>query len=211
MKPLLSILIPTLPERAALFQSLRSELERQRIYSGEPLMIEIEIDDSPRGTKTIGEKRNDLVSKAKGEYIAFIDDDDEVSRNYIQLIINAIRSNNYPDCVSLKGVITWDGQNPQLFEHSLKYSVYRTETEKSLGWFQYVSDSTAPINYLRMPNHLNAIKAEIVKQFPFIDKGDKSMHGEDTDFSYRVYNSGLIKSEGYIPEVIYHYQFKPSK
>jgi hypothetical protein len=207
MRPLLQILIPTLPERSASFGRLKSELERQILETGNTGMVEILSDDSPRNEKTIGEKRNALVAQSNSDYVCFVDDDDDVSRNYVSLIVNTITETNYPDCISLKGVITWDGDNPQLFEHSIKYKAYDTVSETSLGWFRYVSDSTAPVNYLRFPNHLNAIKSEIVKQFKF----PHINFSEDTSFAHMVHQSGLIKTEGYINEVIYHYDFKPSK
>ena len=46
-----------------------------------------------KGELTIGAKRNQLVKRSKGEYIAFIDDDDLVSFDYVSKILKAIEKN----------------------------------------------------------------------------------------------------------------------
>ncbi len=147
---------------------------------------------SDNGNKNIGQKRNDLLNRATGKYCCFIDDDDTVSAEYIDKIIDGCKSGK--DCVSLKGVITWDGSNAEIFEHSIKYSEYKTNT-------------TGAIKYERYPNHLNAIKTEIATQFKFPEIN----YGEDTDWATQIRDSGLLKSEYYIDKILYHYQFKPNK
>lgn len=153
-----------------------------------PDIVEIVLDKSD---KSIGEKRNILLDKALGEYVCFIDSDDWVSKDYVKLVMKAIEDK--PDCVSLKGVMTTDGQNPELFEHSLKYSSWKT------------TDNA--IKYERYPNHLNTIKAEIAKQFKFPEKN----FGEDHTWSTNVFKSGLLKKESYIEEVLYEYRFLSKK
>lgn len=182
----LSILIPTLVKRREFCKSLQWELAKQKTDEVEVLAYE----DS--GEKTIGEKRNQLLEWAKGEYVAFIDDDDTVSKDYIELVLKGIKEGK--DCISLRGVITFDGENPEIFEHSIKYDEYRT------------NDTGVP-KYERFPNHLNAIKASIAKQFKFPEIN----HGEDTDWATQIKKSGLIKTEHYIDKVIYHYQFVSRK
>lgn|SRR3990167_1878064 len=187
---MLSILICTHPGREESFNKLVDELNRQ--IADVANYIEIIHDDDP--TKSIGKKRNDLLSKVQTQYFCFIDSDDMVSRDYIKKIHDALIA-NYPDCCTLTGVITWDGENPELFEHSIKYLEYRT------------NEVTAPIRYERYPNHLNVIKTEIGRQFKFPEIN----HGEDTDFATQMFKSGLLKTEVEIPGVIYHYQFKTKK
>lgn len=186
----LSILICTIPSRLNFFLRVYSILEKQ-ITSTD--LIEVLAMDNE--IMTIGEKRNSLLQAAKGEYLCFIDDDDRVSDNYIELLIEGI--NKGVDCCSLKGIITEDGQNPLIFEHSIKYGIYRTVTDSQLG----------EVRYERYPNHLNCIKSSIAKQFKFPEKN----HGEDTDWATLIHQSGLIKTEHYIPEVIYHYEYRNKK
>ena len=188
---ILSILIPTIPERAASFNNLFFELNFQIEMQNAFGLVEIITDDSEKGIKSIGQKRNDLLNKATGEYVCFVDDDDKVANNYLRLILKALQ--NKPDCVSLKGVITTDGQMPRIFEHSIKYNEYKTTHNL--------------VTYERYPNHLNAIKHSIASQFKFPEIN----FGEDTDWATQINQSGLLKKEYYIDEVIYYYNYISNK
>lgn len=144
------------------------------------------------GEKTIGEKRNYLLQNSTADYVAFIDDDDSISKDYIKHALEGIAKG--VDCVSLRGVITFDGEAPEIFEHSIKYPIYRT------------NDTRVP-KYERFPNHLNVIKSSIAKQFNF----PMINHGEDTAFATQIKNSGLIKTEHYVDAVTYHYKYVINK
>lgn len=183
---LLSLLICHTPDRQDFLRRLNSVLDPQLTKD-----VKVYIDDSRY--KKIGTKRNDLLARADGEYIAFIDDDDLISKDYIKQLMQGIKQG--VDCCSLKGIITEDGQNPLIFEHSIKYSAYRT------------NENGQEVRYERYPNHLNCIKSSIAKSFRFIDKN----HGEDTDWATQIFNSGVIKTEHYIPYVIYYYEYRRNK
>ena len=182
----LSILIPTMESRKDMFEKLLKELDTQ-IMGG---MVDVDADATPE--LSIGEKRNNLLQRARGEYVCFVDDDDEVSKDYVYDIMEALMQS--PDCLSLRGVITWDGVNPELFEHSIRYKAWITNT-------------TSPIKYERYPNHLNVIKASIAKQFKFPDNS----FGEDHDWAKQIHESGLLKNEVYIDKVLYNYKYVTKK
>jgi glycosyltransferase involved in cell wall biosynthesis len=81
----LSILIATIPARLQQLDNLMIEVNRQcDLYQDQ---IEILID--PRIDINIGQKRNSLLQKAKGDYIVYIDDDDHIFPNYIWAIMQA--------------------------------------------------------------------------------------------------------------------------
>lgn len=91
---LLSILIPTIPERHDRFTKLYNELMRQKTQFdsfhdtlGE---VEIIVDASPKflaGGLSIGKKREALVKRAEGKYLCFLDDDDSISPEYIESLM----------------------------------------------------------------------------------------------------------------------------
>lgn len=211
----LSILIPVTPERYTMLNDLYYELKRQveQGYLGKgletwktnivsetdqgskvigtknhsfkhPDLVEIILDKS---NETIGAKRNNLLNKALGKYVCFIDSDDMVSSDYVKSIMQALEFE--PDCVSLRGEMTTNGKNPELFEHSLKYSSWKTTNNK--------------IKYERYPNHLNVIKSSIAKRFKFPEKN----FGEDHVWSTVVHNSRLLKKEIYLDQVLYYYRY----
>jgi glycosyltransferase involved in cell wall biosynthesis len=159
--------------------------------AGHPHGNEIEIihDGSPREAYSIGVKRNKLVAAAQGEYICFIDDDDRIADNYIELVMAGIATK--PDCCSLNGIITTDGKNPKPFRHSIDYDS------------MYERDGV----YYRPPNHLNTVRSSIAKQMVFPD-WDRS---EDSNYCFQLRDSGLLKVEYKIEPVLYYYDYVSDK
>jgi glycosyltransferase involved in cell wall biosynthesis len=89
----LSILICSVEteERQGKLKKLVYELHRQISKNYAEEIIEIII-DSDNMIKSVGKKRNDLIEKAEGEYICFVDDDDFISENYLSSILNELNS-----------------------------------------------------------------------------------------------------------------------
>lgn len=184
----LSILIPTIWKRNKEFRLLWDFIKSQS--------DEIELlSDCDNGELSIGLKRNELLQRSNGEYVAFIDDDDEVSSDYIKLLMEGI--NKGVDCCSLSGMYFVDGKLDGFFEHSLKYKEWKTNPD----------NVEHEIKYERYPNHLNCIKASIAKQFKFPEKN----FGEDHDWSKQIHESGLLKTEHYIEQPIYYYKYISKK
>lgn len=177
---LLSILIATIPKRKALFNALCNELSSQA--KGRP--VEILYDD---GDGSIGHKRQNLLNQATGEYIAFVDDDDLLSCNYISEILAALST--HPDCIGMQGTMTTDGK-------ALMHWVISKDIQE---W------STKGNTYLRHTNHLTPVKRSIALQVGFND----SSYGEDYDYSMRL--RGKLNSEVRIEKDLYHYRFNSKK
>ena len=188
MSTLLSILIPSTPDRAMMHSRLITELEGQIILLGLRSQVEIllYLDDYEF---TIGAKRNWLLDKAEGEYLAFVDSDDRVSFDYLQEQMGVVWSGM--DVGSLAGHYIPKGGRQQTFVHSMRHK----------GWYEFDG-----ILY-RSPNHLNAIKSSIAKQIRF----PETSFGEDKDYSQRLQESGLIKTEHDTRGVIYYYDYIPNK
>jgi GT2 family glycosyltransferase len=174
----LSILICSLSSRADKLQRLMTVLQPQVNDSVEVLI------KTDNGEIAIGAKRNLLLEEATGDYIVFVDDDDLVSEDYVKKILEAIESN--PDCCGIQGIITFQGQGPRMFIHSLKYK----------EWFEQNNI------YYRCPNHLNPVKREIALQVKF----PETNFGEDKDYSTRLFP--LLKEERFISGVVYHYLYE---
>lgn len=184
-KPILwSILICTLEERSRLFERIYNQLKIQ--IAEHSLENEVEILYCKDNREhSVGFKRNLLIQEAQGEYTCFVDDDDIVHRNYVQMICNALEQK--PDCVSLIGIITFDGHSPTPFIHSIEYDNYFFQNGK----------------YYRPPNHLNVMKRSIALQFKFPEIN----MGEDTDWAMRIAQAKVLKTEVKINEPYYFYLF----
>lgn len=178
--PSLSLLVCHLPERAKLFAPLLAELVRQ-IGVCNRGDVELFVDS---GFGTTGEKRNRLLSRANGNYIAFIDDDDWVVSDYCLRILRAFHSDPEADCLPLRGVMTRNGANPKPFEHDLKHT----------EWWQ---DERA---YYRPPNHLNPVRRSLAVAAGFPD----ITRGEDREYSMRLLP--MLKKQGRLSlEPLYWY------
>jgi len=86
---ILSILICAveIEERQIKLKKLVSELHRQISKNYAEEIVEILV-DADNMTKSVGQKRKDLISKAKGNFVCFIDDDDFITENYLSTILN---------------------------------------------------------------------------------------------------------------------------
>lgn len=197
---LLSILIPTLPERAA-------SLARVIQLLGNYPEVEILTDDRGRHITT-GEKRNALIERATGEYVVFVDDDDEPLPDYINHLLTSIRS--APDCVTFTGRMTTNGAHP------VDWVIRLGERyEARMG-----ADNIT--RYFRFPNHLCAIKRSIASKvkFPHITQGEdfawaKILNDARTVPGTNTWMTGpnpMLKTSVHVDAPpLYHYQFSTNK
>ena len=183
MHMILSILIATLDSRRSRFERLYTKLRLQILSFGLHGRIEI-FSNRDGGQKTIGQKRNELVAIARGDYVAFIDDDDDCSPDYVARLASACAEGR--DCVGIVGKVMWHGRWTP-FVHSLRYKRY-----------ERLKDGT----FTRPPNHLNAIKRVISATHPFTKKN----YGEDTDQCMSMVAAGALKTEAFAAgSAIYYY------
>lgn len=174
----LSVLIATVPEREKTFNCLIHSLGAQSNNNFNTL-----IDNTPRGEISIGLKRQRLLEKAQGDYVVFIDDDDVIMPNYIELILKALQTN--PDCLDLNILMLTEGQNPQMCYHHLI----------NKKWHQIGKE------YFRGATQFNPVKREIALEVGFPDL----RFGEDQPYSEGI--TSLCKTSVLIPEIIYIYNF----
>jgi glycosyltransferase involved in cell wall biosynthesis len=85
MTPKLSILTPTIPGREKQLERLTDRLAAQ---IGDSPVEHLVLCDNKR--RSIGGKRQALLDIARGEYIAFVDDDDTVAEGYVSSLLTAI-------------------------------------------------------------------------------------------------------------------------
>ena len=189
----LSICIATVPDRADMFATLTTFIKNQPGFHDN---CEIVSNASERGTISIGHKRNLLNQQAKGEYVVHIDDDDFVPDFYVSAMLQALEKN--PDCVGHYELVEGLNKVPQIGIWTNESPKWMDGNEAMRRW---------SVSYVRTPFHKTAMRREIALQVPFNDL----TFGEDHEFSIRLKQSGLIKTEVFIPKVMqfYRYKFEP--
>jgi hypothetical protein len=154
MNPILSILTPTIPERSRSLRFLTSLIEEQAIKH--PRAIE-HLALSDNRTRSIGAKRQALADIARGQYIAFVDDDDDVSDDYVERLLKAAQTG--ADVITFRQQAIYNG----------------LESEVHFG----INNQDGPFNpggiTLRAPWHVCAWRRERVQGCLF----SESNYGED--------------------------------
>lgn len=190
---LLSILIPTIPEREEQFNRLKTELDKQlnaftelhweflRDFGG----IEILSDNSKRyleGGLTIGAKRNKLLKMATGKYVAFADDDDNIAPNYLETIARMCSQD--ADAIS--------------FRCLFKCDTYWTVIDMSL---EHETDEGASPHKIvkRKIWHVCPIKRSIAEKFSFSELN----HNEEAEWLNRIIPE--LKTEIHTDQILTQY------
>lgn len=183
----LSILICTLPERAHHLNHMMSLLSPQ-FQDG----VEIISDNRQRSVPT-GQKRNELIKRAQGEWIVFVDDDDHIEPTYIADILKALESN--PDVVTFKGWMTTNGKA------NVDWCIKLGEK------YEARTDPDGITRYYRFPNHLCPMRKSLVQDIKF----QHIWQGEDYGWAKKINDFGLLKTEVHIEKRLYHYKFITGK
>ena len=188
---LLSIGILTLSGREDYFNRLMHHIKLAANKWAEQLEIVVAKDNREA---SVGTKRNQVLDQANGKFVCFIDDDDMISANYFDDVMNTIIKNKGEmDVIGFNGVYYINEKPYMIFKHSSKFNDHRTMENNTI--VQY-----------RKCNHLNPIKTKIARQVRYSEVS----YGEDSDYSTRLYQSGLLKTETYLDTVLYHYLYDPS-
>jgi len=189
-QPLLSILIPALRSRRPARGQLESELYRQIAQC--PEQIELLIDED-NGEAPSGTKRNRLHARARGHYLAFCDDDDQVAPDYLlHLRAGLLQGGDLVSFHLARHDTRPDGPGDQVFEFG-----------------------SGNVDHTRLPNGHRAMasnpvcawRAEIARAMPFVPWIG---YNDDCGWYKPLLASGLVKSEVVIPEILYHYTYDPA-
>lgn len=196
----LSILICSVDGREGVLNDLREELNKQILGCAAVKDIEIIVCSDAgclNGGMPVGQKRQQLLEEAIGDYIVYIDDDDWVYPYYIEEILKAIKTE--PDCLAINGIITHDNQPEKKWYIALEYD--------------YVEEKNI---YYRFPNHITPVKRRLALKAGFPDW----RISEDYDYACRLrgdptgnhhsegFDEPLLKTQVKIEKPMYWYKFK---
>jgi glycosyltransferase involved in cell wall biosynthesis len=185
---MLSILIPSIPEREKTLTILLKELEKQIDYCakihamlGE---VEVVIDNSKKyleGGLSIGEKRNSLLNRATKKYICFLDDDEGIAPDYVETLLRLCERGN--DVCTFKSLFKCD--------------TYWTVIDMGLN--NPNEEATPEKEVKRNAWHVCPIRRSIAIKYQFSSLN----HNEDWEWMRRVLKD--IKTEAKTNKIIHNY------
>lgn len=184
-QPKLSILIPTIPSRLDQFKVIYEKIDLQaRDRNVEILWV------GDNKKRSIGLKRDALVQISKGEYVAFVDDDDDVSTDYIIKLLQAIEQ--FPDVITFRQLSYYDKTHC-----IINFDLHNSVNEP----FKPVGLTENPLTIKRRPFHVCAFRGDIARRYHFPDK----MWGEDWEWCEQVLKD--VKTQVHIDEILHIYRF----
>lgn len=186
--PTLTILVATLGERAELFRRLLDTLLPQlEPYAGRAQVLAW----WNNGRPSLPEIRQRLVLAAETEYVCWVDDDDLVPDHYVAEIMTALEGR--PDYVGFEVQCYSDGVPTGISRHSLEHG----------GWW---NEEGA---YYRDLSHLNPIRRELALVADF----SRAAPGQPEDRAWvaQLRRSKRVRTQYYIPRIMYHYLFSTSR
>lgn len=181
MAPVLSILVPAISKRDS--TALLTEVERQCCANGDKAEVLVEVDN---GTLASGVKRQRLLTRAKGDYVCCLDDDDWVSPNYVAELIEG--------CKAGASVVT--------FRLSLK----RTDRSCREVWTYRLNNPDDRKHGRMAANHLCAWRRDLATKIgwcPYLGYGDDQLWYKPLLKA----KTRLPLTEHHIPRVLYEYRF----
>ena len=179
---LLTILVPTVPSRINYFYPKIMKQLMNQIKNYNNIELIAFFDNKKR---TIGKKRDEMLNLAQGKYVTFIDDDDRISKDYIDEIMNAIITKDNVDCIVYNVICCVNNSD---IKKLCKYGIE----------FEY-GDINNGKEWRGKPAHTMIWKTAIAKKHTYSDK----QNGEDIDWVKRAYLD--IKTQHRIDKVLYYY------
>jgi glycosyltransferase involved in cell wall biosynthesis len=188
------ILILSIDDRAPLLSRLAQRLEHQ--LAEFPDVEALTFIDN--GERSIGRKRQDALEQATADFVCFIDDDDLVSPEYVQLLRNELVSQPQPDVVGFKLAYYENDDRAGTAIHSYRANqMPLTLPHKSARRFN------------RLPNHLNPCRLSYALKAGFPTQGLTAISGEDAAYAKAL--AKLSPTEAFVDAEVYEYWYRRYK
>lgn len=190
LRPLLSILTPSLPERVEsrllpLWRRLQEQITRDAVTGQVEHLVFLD-----NRCRNVGEKRTTMLAMARGRYLAFVDDDDDVSDDYIKQLVGAItlsQAGSAPDVITFK--------QRAIIEH----------VEGICDWqLGHPNEPFNPAGFRRPPWHSCAWRTDLAQRFPF----PPTNAGEDWAWAQQA--NAAARTSHHIPAVLHTYRYDPA-
>jgi len=179
-----SILIAAVPSRvASCLAGLITDLHEQTQFLDNVEILTL-LDNKQR---SVGAKRNALLQLAQGDYVSFIDDDDQIADDYVLSIVDKLKLG--PDVVCFD-VLCTVGKQKKYCHYGIEYNGYRCRNLPN-----------GDEEWWTRPYHLHPWRKSVVGWFPNISLGEDTQWGSNIDISQ-------VRQEK-IDKTLYYYRYNP--
>jgi glycosyltransferase involved in cell wall biosynthesis len=179
---LLSVLIPTIPDRTVTFWS-PLVLKLCEAAKAHPDVEVLSLFDNRK--RSVGAKRNDLLNLARGKFLTFIDDDDWVTADYLDVICPILREKD-PDVLCFTQLVSINGGETKPCHYGIDLPYYETDDL-----------------WQGKPAHTMVWRSAIAKPIMFPD----ASFGEDFNWVARACVGVSLENQVRIENTLYHYKF----
>lgn len=182
--PYLSILTPSVPSRVTTsLVKLIDKIDHQIKENNLEKKVEhlILIDNKIR---TVGRKRDNLIQSAVGQFVAFVDDDDDISKDYVLELTNAIKEHPNVDVITFK-------QNCFIEDYPKSVAVFGLQHENE----GYQPNTI----FKRKPYHICAWNRRLAQQY----RVPSNNICEDAGWASQMWK--VAKTEHHIDKVLHAY------
>ncbi len=188
MRPILSVLIASVPSRRemawALFDKISAQAGSEPSGAVEILLF---LDNKKR---SVGLKRQALVDIAAGQYIAFVDDDDDVADDYVSSILEARNStSDTVDVITFDTLVRINDGPVVACQHELGFQ----------------DEQYSPGGFKRSPWQMHAWRKSLARRVRFPDKNN----AEDAPWVSEMVK--LARTQTKIDKALYFYRYDDAK
>jgi hypothetical protein len=186
--PTWTILVPTLGQRAALFERLLGQLLPQvEPYAGRVRVVGW----FNNGDPPLADIRQMLLLDTTTDYVSFMDDDDEVAEDIVARVMTALESG--PDYVGWQTHYSANGKDHGLVDHSLRHGKW--------------TEQKNPYRLLRDITHINPMRTRVAQRGDF-RRGSRTGRPEDRPWVEQIRATRALKTEVYIDAPMYFYRWR---
>jgi len=190
MEPQLSVLICSILDRVDMASALLRKLNEQA--AGQPVEILCYMDNR---AKPLPVKRNRLLAEAAGRFVAYLDDDDDVSDDYVVSIVDAALERPDADVISFDQISRLEGSQPYETPFRVRTGLHHQNQEACV-----VDNRRADIK--RKPWHWCAWSARLAKTAVF-------EAARDEDWRWIRQMLPEAKVEHHLDKVLHYYRWNP--
>jgi len=168
--------------RNSTLQTLLDDLFAQA--KGKPVEVVAVLDNR---WKTLSDKRNSAIRDAKGRFISFVDDDDRVSPDYVDSLLEAISKDRDADCVVFDAEVHGYAAKPKICRYGAEL---RTSEDAD--------------RYYRKPMPICCWRRDVAARHEF-----RNYPNEDMEWADRAVAD--VKRQVRIEKTLYFYLYNPAE